>query len=1046
MLSEITTNIIGKRYELQSTIGRGGMGAVYQAYDRLTGESVALKRVYEDGANLPDLNTSGGGRDFRLMLAQEFKLLATMHHPYIIKVQDYGFDSAGVPYFTMELLADAVNLLEACQQADQPTIVRYFVQILQALEYLHRRGVLHRDLKPANVLVMQGEVRVLDFGLSKMLDRAKEESGEDTATAGTIAYMAPEILMGHRATVASDLYATGVMFYEALAGVFPFDDNNITTLINQVIYEMPDLSRLESADLKLVVERLLQKDPDSRYADAREAFQALEWSAQLPTELNTTGVRESLIKSARLVGRDSEIGQLTDAFNTTLKGRGNVTLIAGESGVGKSRLIDEIRTLTLVQGALVMRGSGVGEGGTPYQIWRTVFRWLALLVDDMTPLEAGLIKLLVPDVITVPDYDLNAAEELESQKVQSHLLQLLERGLLNQDRPIMIMLEDLHWAGSESLSLLSHLVGAVANLPVMVIASYRDDERPDLPKTLPALPVIKLDRLDEQDIAELSRAMLGDAGTHPQVIDLLNRETEGNVFFLVEVVRALAEEVGDLDQIGRMTLPQSVFAGGIKKIIQRRLNHVPESMRRPLQLAAVSGRELNLQLLAAISPETNIDTFLTVCANAAVLESRDGTWQFTHDKLRGGVLEQLSPVARRELHHRVAQGIEAQSGTEAFAAALAYHWGQAGDREREEHYVAIAGEQALRSGAYQQAIDFFERALQLMHPEALSTEESQIHRVYLQHRKAEAYLGFGGYTQARQLYHESLIISEQIGDLNGMAEALFGLGNVDYARAIFESAEVSFQRSLETFRQLEDRAGEARALNNLGNVAYELGDDERARTLYQQSLSIMRETGGQWGMAGSLSTDDQPKDVEASQLQQQRRDLIEQLTDHISNDDQPGMADTFYELAVIGQRLREWDDARQNFRKALGIYRDLGDHQKALKTQSHLGRVLLAAHKLDEAEPTLKTAFQLAIQHEAVDTALIILVDLADLKIQQTDYAQALQWLAFIMTAEALTLDVEDRAERLIFTIEDSVPDAALDQHWEAGKTLTWDAVIAQVT
>ncbi|HRF99207.1 MAG TPA: hypothetical protein PLZ51_28540, partial [Aggregatilineales bacterium] len=121
-------------------------------------------------------------------------------------------------------------------------------------------------------------------------------------------------------------------------------------------------------------------------------------------------------------------------------------------------------------------------------------------------------------------------------------------------------------------------------------------------------------------IAELSQAMLGEVGTKEQVVHLLQRETEGNVFFLIEVVRALAEEAGNLEEIGRTTLPQSVFAGGVQRIIQRRLNHIPQQMHDVLALTAVMGRQVDIVLLRHLVPHIDINDFLNECANAAVLE------------------------------------------------------------------------------------------------------------------------------------------------------------------------------------------------------------------------------------------------------------------------------------------------------------------------------------------------------------------------------------------------------------------------------------------
>src|SRR6185369_17194417 len=120
--------------------------------------------------------------------------------------------------------------------------------------------------------------------------------------------------------------------------------------------------------------------------------------------------------------------------------------------------------------------------------------------------------------------------------------------------------------------------------------------------------------------------MLGAAGSQPHVLELLEKETEGNVFFLVEVVRALAEEAGSLSQIGHMSLPRRVFAGGVEQIVQRRLERVPENTRHLLRIAAVAGRQLDLRLLAAIDTSIDTEEWLTVCANAGVLDVMNEEW------------------------------------------------------------------------------------------------------------------------------------------------------------------------------------------------------------------------------------------------------------------------------------------------------------------------------------------------------------------------------------------------------------------------------------
>ena len=1045
MLSEQTTSsLIGKRYELHDTIGHGGMGVVYRAIDRLTGQHVALKRVIgDDSPNFMD-TADGGGSNFRLALAQEFKLLASIHHPYIIEVKDYGFDEEHQPYFTMELLDSPQTIIQAA--ADQPlqTQLTYIVQMLQALAYLHRRGILHRDLKPANVLVVNGQVKVLDFGLSMMRDRSHTETSAPQ-TAGTIAYMPPEILMGGAATEKSDLYAVGIIAYEILAGKYPFNDTSITNLIHDVMYTNPDYSLLDvDFDLALVIEELSQKDPDARHNNARDVILAMEAALRKPLVMDTTATRESFLQSARLVGRNTELDKLSVALSDAKNGTGSAWLIAGESGVGKSRILDELRTLSMVNGALVMRGQSVNEGRAPYHTWRVIFRWLGLLAE-LDPIDAGLIKLLVPDVVTLPESNVEAAAELESSKVQARMLRALNDMLKGQVQPVVIILEDLHWANSENLSLLEQLAKIAPQLPLLLVASYRDDERPDLPSVLPNIPLMKLNRLTDENIAELSEAMLGESGRHRGVVNLLQRETEGNVFFLVEVVRALAEEVGDLEQIGRRTLPNNVFAGGVQKIVQRRLSLIPLNYHAPLQYAAVIGRQQNLELLKHVLPDVNMDRFLAECANAAVLDMQDGVWRFAHDKLRDGVIEGIDRGQLRQIHKQVATAIETVFEPEDHAGALSYHWGIAADSEKEGYYAALAGEQSLRSGAYQQAVEYFERSLRALNVSTLPERESQMRRVYLQHRKAEAYLGFGGYTQARQLYLDSLTISEKLGDKASIAEALYNLGTVDYVRTLFDSAEKYYQDSLRIFQELDESSGIAKALNSLGNIAYEKGDDSAAKELYQRSLSLSRQMGGQWGMAGSLTTQENPSIMETNEYQDVRRTLVNQLTQHVQNNNKPGMAETYYNLGEISLQLNEFPDGTQSYRKSLAIYQEVNNYTGVVRCYERLGVLALNQKQTDEGMMWLQLALKTALEHDEEGAALGTLLHFVHQQVEAEHKEAALGLLAFILNHAELSAGLEDEAERITFELQDELLPGVAETSWERGKNRTFAEIVDEL-
>jgi predicted ATPase len=716
-----TTETIGKRYVLMSQLGAGGMGMVYRAADRLTGQTVALKRVANPAEQHPSISQSDS-MNLRLSLAQEFKMLSSLRHPNIISVLDYGFEDQRQPFFTMELVESAQTILEAGEDQTRTLQVGLLVQMLQALVYLHRRGIVHRDLKPSNVLVADGQVKVLDFGVSIGQEHHDAIGG---TTAGTLAYMAPEVLMGKPVTETADLYSVGIMAYELFVGHHPFDTENISNLLHDILTRLPDVSIIADAQLAAILARLLTKEPADRYEDARAVITALCETVNIPVPEESAAIRESFLQAAQLVERDTEIARLAGVLTQALEGKGAIWLVAGESGVGKSRLLEEMRALAMVQGALVLRGQSVSEGGKLYGLWRDILRWLCLLtyVDDT---EAGVLKMLVPDIDDLLGRAIADAPPADNpQAARDRLFEVVESVFRRHKTPLVLILEDLQWTG-ESLDLLAYLIPLVEDLPLLILASYRDDERPEIPEKLPGANVLKLERLTQLGIAQLSSAMLGSAGRQSDVLDLLQRETEGNVFFLVEVVRALAEEAGQLARIGTTTLPAQVFAGGIQRIVERRLSRLSPGSRPLLQIAAVAGRQLDLPVLQAAAPGIVMEEWLTECANAAVLDVQENQWRFAHDKLREGVLIGLPENERWILHQRVAQAIEiAYPDAPEQVAMLAFHWGAAGNHDRQALYAALAGDQAMRNGINYAAMHYYEQSLAAMQKLAKTDESRQ---------------------------------------------------------------------------------------------------------------------------------------------------------------------------------------------------------------------------------------------------------------------------------------------------------------------------------
>ncbi|MCY1019766.1 serine/threonine-protein kinase PknK [Pyxidicoccus sp. MSG2] len=776
---------LGRRYQILRCLGRGGFGTVYLARDRFGG-LVALKRLHASrcdafAAGFPESGPPPK-HNYRttLALAHEFEVLASLRHPNIISVLDYGFDGPW-PYLVLEFLCGAQTFTQAGRGQSRAVQVGMLVQMLQALLYLHRRGILHRDLKPANILVVDGQVKLLDFGLAVGLEQRVR-----ARSSGTPGYLAPEVLCGDSPSELSDLYAVGVLAYELFVGSHPrahrsprpslaegspaawmygaekLDEYDGADSIGSSLAWIVDgmlVGMRKPADCKVIdmpeelepvlaqlLGKLLDPLPCRRFQSADLAIGALcEATGQvLPVE--TVATRESFLQAARFVGREEELALLGDALDSAERDEhGGAWLVAGESGVGKSRLLDELRVRALARGTTVLRGQAVSTGGLPYHAWLPVLRLLTCLTE-LEDWEASVLKPLVPDISELLRRPVADPAHLSSEASHQRLLLAVEDIFIRLPQPAVVILEDLQWADSSTLSLLTRLAKLTPGARLLLLGCYRDDERPRLSEALPGFQVLKLPRLSSAEIASLSESMMGSPGREQRVLCLLERETEGNPFFLIEVIRSLAEESGRLDRIGQGALPARAYVGGMRAIIERRLGKVPPGAREPLRLAAILGRDIHEELLRAVHPGLDVTDWLVECADAAVLEVAGNRWRFAHDKLREGLLDSLSPEVARALHREAARAIEAVHPDEAgWMVALAHHWGQAGDAAREAHYSERAGEQAMSVYACCEAIPHFERALSY----ARTRPDAATWAVHLEGRLAQALYLLGDMERCR---------------------------------------------------------------------------------------------------------------------------------------------------------------------------------------------------------------------------------------------------------------------------------------------------------
>lgn len=275
---------MNSRYQIVKQIGEGGCSVVYQAYDRRTDRFVALKRP-----QYPECNRATKRESESSLLVREYMVLSRLRHPNIIQVLDFGFDDDRQPFLVMEFLDGATSLDRASLVLRWSDRVAILLQILLALSYLHRRGLLHRDVKPPNILAWNSsegpKAKLLDFGLAAL---PSEDCILGVQVAGSVGYMPPEIQRGGEPSTDMDLFALGILAYELLIGVHPLRER---TMFERLLgswgnISIPQHDEELSPALAKVLRRALNRDRKERYSDAMQFATELAHAAgtQVPAE------------------------------------------------------------------------------------------------------------------------------------------------------------------------------------------------------------------------------------------------------------------------------------------------------------------------------------------------------------------------------------------------------------------------------------------------------------------------------------------------------------------------------------------------------------------------------------------------------------------------------------------------------------------------------------------------------------------------------------------------------------------------------------------
>jgi serine/threonine protein kinase len=719
------------RFELGPFLGAGAMGQVYVAYDRQRQQRVALKI-------LPRIDFVTLSR-----FKQEFRSLVGLTHPNLVTLYEL-FAEETAWYYTMERVEgrDFVSFFRSGkpQSLDAASVTQLrsaLIQLVQGIAALHAAGKIHRDIKPLNVLItMQGRVVILDPGLVHEVEPNTLHPTEESF-AGTVGYMAPE-QADQKSTFASDFYSVGVMLYETLTGQLPFRGTVASILRDkgqldprppgEILAGVPE-------DLNRLCQELLNRCPEDR-PHAEAILERLKGSHTAPLAMPVQPTDTGPSAPGLFVGRHQQLTALRHAFDEIRSGHPVSLFVQGESGVGKSALIERfLSELKDNPEVVVLQGRCYERESVPYKALDSVAdalsRYLRRLKEvELAPIlprnpaavcqlfpvlgRVGLIGNGLERVPCNPDQ-----RELRRQGTEG-LRDLLER--LGDRKRLVIYIDDLQWGDRDSALLIRRILAPPDPPVLFLVGCYRsaDRSRSECLKALlgpeeSGAPFgerreLTVEPLTEEEIRSLVTAIYqGDRLAAERSVEIVVRDCHGNPYYAAELTRFAREQTSDFLSSGDT----------LDNLLWRRVEGLPREARALIETIAVAGQPLLIaDAWAAASLSAENQPALDLLCRQSLLRTSGSatapTVEAYHDRVRETVVSHLAVDRRRDLHAILASTLEASDRTDP--EVIGNHFRGSGNLSAAARHFASAATKAMTSLAFERAVALYRQSLDCLPP------------------------------------------------------------------------------------------------------------------------------------------------------------------------------------------------------------------------------------------------------------------------------------------------------------------------------------------
>ncbi len=943
-------------YRLEREIGRGGMGTVYEAIDTRTSARVALKALH------PYLL---GSATLRERFAREARLGKQVSHRNVVRTLEYesvdGYDLLVMEYVEGRTLRALADEWRTVPEGFLREIAR---QAASGLSAIHEAGIVHRDLKPENILVTDDRrVRIMDLGVAKIHDASVALTIEGQFL-GSLPYAAPEQCEGREVGPAADLYSLGVVLYELATGENPFRSETPGASLRAHMDVVPPPATERNGDISPffseVLATLLAKSPGRRVASARALVGILEageqgaWWTEREREIRARRLPRVLVRrDTSFVGRATELDLLRAAWRAACAGEGQVVILEGEPGIGKSRLIDAFLRDLDPDRAHVLYGSFPPGSGLRGLVDAVVARFGRVGIDRELKGRLGELAALAPVVAGLMR---DGAGPSEPESLAAAFRELLLA--LARERPVAWAVDDLHFAPERTRAIAYAMARAAQEGRALLLLSARSlppEEMGPLER-LPHVRRIAVPRLSDADAAALAREALGgDEGALE-----IARRSDGVPLFACELAKVAGKRAGP-------DLPSAV-----RGLLSARVAALSHDDRALLDAGAVQGFEFDGDLLAAalgLPIVTALQRLADIERGTGLVRAEGRRYRFDHHLVQEILYEELPPRLREEYHTRIADACPEREGPVA-ARFLASHHLRGARPEAALPFLPAALDHLASRFQNEEALGLLDLALRLPLP---ATD-----RVDLLVQQAARCEMLGRRAPQRKAAEEALALAQGLGDPRRECLARLACGTLFLGVSRDEDAIGHFERAVTLARETGDNALAMHATARLGTVFSRVRRDGEAMGMLGEVRDWARRVGNPVeevrAVAGiGICLRHLVRHAEAHDAFAEGLRVCEQAGLRRERCYVEGNLGT--SLWLLGR----FEDARAHLERNLTLAAEIGDRRAECAASGNLGLVLRDLGFLEDAIACFRTHLALAEEIDSIRAQVIARMNLGEM-------------------------------------------------------------------